>query len=156
MNSMASIAALSLLLLADTAWAQAKPTTADLKAVQACLERQEQNLGAKCIGIVADPCIAAAGNDAAKEKACAARELAVWDREMVSELKRVNAGGFKEIINAAAQAQRTWQSSHRKLCAVFDKVEPGMLLGAATYCRMHETAARVLVLRRLGDAVNEH
>jgi hypothetical protein len=154
MKTIFAVGALSMLLLTGTAWAQS--TAADLKAVEACLESQEQNLGVKCIGMVADPCIKAADNDTEKAKACAARELAVWDRKMVSELKRVNAGGFKEIINAATQAQKTWQSSHRKLCAVFDKVEPGMLLGAAIYCRMHETAARVLILRRLGDAVNEH
>lgn len=145
-----------LLLVHAAAWAQTKPAAADLKAIQTCLERQEQGLGRACIGTVADPCIAAANGDVDKAKACASRELAVWDREMQNALKRVNAGGFKEVGKAVEQAQKAWQSSHRRLCAVFDKTDPGMLPGAATYCRMHETAARTLVLRRLAETVNEH
>jgi hypothetical protein len=39
---------------------------------------------------------------------------------------------------------------------VFDKIEPGMYLGGANYCRLQETARRVLSLDKLGDAVNEH
>ena len=146
----------STLLLVSAGWAQAKPAAGDLKLIQTCLERQEQGLGRACIGVVADQCIAASSGDADKAKACAARELAVWEREMQTALKRVSAGGFKEISNAVKQAQKDWQSSHRRLCAVFDKTDPGMLPGAAVYCRMHETAARALVLRRLGEAVSEH
>jgi hypothetical protein len=156
MKTASIIAALGLLLLADAAPAQSKPTAADLKVIQACLEQQDQALGTKCVGIVADPCITTADNHDNKEKVCATRELAVWQSEMENALERVSAGGFNDIRKAVAQAQKAWQASHRTLCAVFDKVEPGMLPGAANYCRMHETAARALMLRRLGDAVNEH
>jgi hypothetical protein len=31
-----------------------------------------------------------------------------------------------------------------------------MSLGGPAYCRLHETAIRVLVLERLADAVNPH
>ena len=31
-----------------------------------------------------------------------------------------------------------------------------MALGGATYCRLQETAMRVLVIERLADAVNPH
>ena len=75
---------------------------------------------------------------------------------MQSALKRVKAGGFKEIGKTVEQAQKAWQASHRRLCALFDNTDPGMLPGAAVYCRMHETAARALVLRRLAETVNEH
>jgi len=156
MKTVSAIVASGMLLFMDVAWARPKPAEADLKVIQACLERQDQGLGVKCIGIVADPCIAAANNDTGKAKACAARELAVWEGEMAAALKRVSAGGFKDIGNAATQTQKAWQSSHRKLCAVFDKTDPGMLPGASTYCRLHETASRALVLRRLGEAVSEH
>lgn len=144
------------LLLVGTARAQTKPAPADLKAIQTCLERQEQGLGRACIGVVADPCIAASSGDVGKARACATRELAVWEREMLTALKRVSAGGFKEVTEAVTQSQKSWKSSLRRLCAVFDKTDPGMLPGGAVYCRMHETAARALMLRRLGETVSEH
>jgi len=144
------------LLVTSAGWAQTKPAAGDLKAIQTCLERQEKGLGRACIGVVADPCIAASSGNVGKAKACAARELAVWEREMQTARKRVSAGGFKEITEALTQAQKSWQSSLRRLCAVFDKTDPGMLPGAAVYCHMHETAARALMLRRLGETVSEH
>jgi hypothetical protein len=142
-----------MVLLANAAWAQ--PTAADRKAIEACLERPEDNFGSRCIGIIADPCIKAAKREGPKSNACAARELAVWDAQMEAALKRVKVGG-QEIGHAVTQSQQTWRSSLGTLCPVFDKIDPGMLPGGATYCRMQETANRALVLRRLGEAVNEH
>ena len=157
MKTLFLIAASGMLLAADAVrCAEPQPAAADTKVIQACLERQDDSLGMKCIGIVADPCIAAAKGDTARAKACAARELAVWETEMASALKRVSAGGFRKIGSAVAQAQKDWLASRQKLCAVFDTIDPGMLPGAANSCRLHETAARALVLRRLGEAVNEH
>jgi hypothetical protein len=150
------IAIWGILSFPDTVRAQAGPTAADLKTTQICLDRKDAHLGNKCIGIVADPCIEAAAGDGAKARACAARELAVWDTQMENALRKVGAGGFREVIGAVAQSQKAWQSSDRELCSMFDKTDPGMLLGAANYCRMHETASRVLLLRRLGEAVNQH
>ncbi len=153
---------LALVLLATPASAAPKPTPQDLKAVQTCLAGQEGELGAKCIGMIADACIKAAenkelGNVAVdKANACAARELAVWEAQLETELKAVKSGGFNDIIKAVADAQTTWRASREKLCPVFAKVEPGMLNGAADYCRLQETARRVLLLRRLGEAVNPH
>ena len=65
-------------------------------------------------------------------------------------------GGFKEINTAVAESEKSWTQLRDKLCPVFDKIEPGFLPGDATYCRMQTTAHRALLMRRLGDAVNEH
>jgi hypothetical protein len=152
---------LALILLANPGWAAAKPSPQDLKAVQTCLAGQEGELGVKCIGVVADACIKAAENkelgnvEDKKAKACAARELAVWEAQLETELKAVKAGG-SDMIKAVTDAQNTWRASREKFCPLFDKVEPGMLNGAANYCRLQETARRVLLLRRLGEAVNPH
>ena len=154
MRTIASLAATCVLLAISAA--SAEPSATDRKAIETCLERERATLGDKCIGLVADPCIAAANGESEKARACAARELAVWQAEMDAALKQVRAGGFKAVSQASNQAQQTWKSSVNDLCPALDQIDPGMLPGGATYCRMHETASRALMLRRLGEAVSEH
>ena len=115
-----------------------------------------RTLGHACIGIVADPCTAAAGGDTAKRKACADRERVVWQAELEAALRGVRKGGFKEITESVTQAQKSWETSLRILCPIFGRIEPGTLPGDATTCTMVETASRALLLRRLAEAVNEH
>ena len=84
------------------------------------------------------------------------RELEVWSRLLKESIELVKKGGFAEIISAMAESQQSWMNSREKLCPIFDKVEPGMALGGADYCRIMETGGRVMTLRKLGNAVNEH
>ena len=53
-------------IVAGAAQAQPAAQARDSAAIKACLERQKATLGHACIGIVADPCTAAAGGDTAK------------------------------------------------------------------------------------------
>jgi hypothetical protein len=131
---------------------------ADTKAISDCLTKADDagQLGNNCIGIVADPCVEKSDKMSARTKACAARELAVWTALTVGASKRVKAGGFKDIGAAVAESDKGWMQLRDKLCPVFDKIEPGFLPADGTYCRMQVTAHRALLLRRLGDAVNEH
>jgi hypothetical protein len=131
---------------------------ADMKVIADCLKSADKNgnLGTGCIGLVADPCTRKAESDVAKSKACAQRELLVWNALTEAAAKRVRAGGFKEISKALADSEKAWAQQRDALCPVFDKIEPGFLPGDATYCRMQTTANRALLLRKLGDAVNEH
>jgi hypothetical protein len=147
-----------LALTASPASAQLAAAPADTKAIADCLKKAEDGgqLGTHCIGIVADPCIAQSDNTSVKTKACAARELAVWIAFTAAATKRVRAGGFKDITAALTESEKGWTQLRDKLCPAFDKVEPGMLPGEGTYCRMQTTAHRALLIRRLGDAVNEH
>jgi hypothetical protein len=138
------------------AWAQPAPPSKDSAIIKSCLDKLEGSLGHKCIGLVADPCMAAADGDAAKARACASRELAVWEAQMEAALRRIRAGGFREMQAEVSRSQDSWKSSVRGLCAPFDRIDPGMMPGGATACSMHATAGRALLLRRLGDAVNEH
>jgi uncharacterized protein YecT (DUF1311 family) len=135
---------------------QAAP--ADLKIIQDCLKSADSNgnLGTGCIGLVAEPCTRKAGNDVAKSKACAQRELLVWNALTEAAARRVRAGGFKEISRALAESEKAWMQQRDALCPVFDQIDPGTLPGDAAYCRMQTTANRALLLRRLGAAVNEH
>ena len=78
------------------------------------------------------------------------------DRAHRRRVEASQAGGFKEISTAVAEFDKGWIQLRDKLCPVFDKIEPGFLPADGTYCRMQVTAHRALLLRRLGDAVNEH
>jgi uncharacterized protein YecT (DUF1311 family) len=135
---------------------QAAP--ADLKIISDCLKSADSNgnLGTGCIGLVADACTRKAENDVAKSKACAQRELLVWNALTEAAARRVRAGGFKEISKALAESEKAWAQQRDALCPVFDQIDPGTLPGDAAYCRMQTTANRALLLRRLGAAVNEH
>ncbi len=143
---------------ASAAFAQG---AADLAVIDACLKTAEKagGFGGACVGLVADPCIKAgegANDDVAKWRACAARELAVWTQKTSEALKKVKAGGLADMIKAVEDSQKTFAASRDRFCAVFDKVEPGMYKGDASYCRLRETANRSLSLIKLGAAVNEH
>ncbi|MET0867001.1 MAG: lysozyme inhibitor LprI family protein [Pseudorhodoplanes sp.] len=131
---------------------------AGLKLVNDCLKNADKNdkLGTSCIGLVADPCRAKTKNETEKNRACAQRELAVWNAILETASKRVRGGGFKEIANALSDSEKAWVAQRDALCPVFDRIEPGFLPGDANYCRMQITANRALLLRKLGDAVNEH
>ena len=96
--------------------AQAQPTAPDTGAIKDCLKRQEAALGHACIGIVADPCIDAAGGDTAKRKACTERERAVWQAELEAALRGVRKGGFKDVTESVTQSQKSWEASLRTLC----------------------------------------
>lgn len=135
--------------------AHAQPNAADPRTLQACLDAQDGKLGMACIGIIADPCIGAEPATE-KQRACAARELALWEAQLDGALKKVKRGGFKEVDAAVTRSQQAWRSSLKDLCPVFGKIDPGMLPGGESYCLLQETAARALMLRRLGAAVNEH
>lgn len=156
-RSLAALAALGALPIGSGAHAQ-QASAADLKLVNECLAKADKtgDLGTACIGLIADACTRKAGNDVAKSKACAERELAVWNAVSEAASKRVRAGGFKDISKALADSQKSWAQQRDALCPVFDQVDPGTLPGDAAYCRMLTTAHRALLIRRLGAAVSAH
>ena len=146
--------------LTSIAFAQGAPP-ANVAVIDACLKTAEETggFGGACVGLVAHPCIKAAegaNDDVAKSKACAARELAIWTQKTNEALRKVQAGGFADVIKAVKDSQKTFAASRDRFCAVFDKVEPGMYQGSANYCRLRETANRSLSLIKLSVAVNEH
>jgi hypothetical protein len=132
----------------------------DAQKIDACLKatREKGVSQTACIGIIADPCIATAikTNDFIKGSvACAARELPIWTARLQRAIPGVKAGG-KEVASAVAASQKSFTDSLAKLCPVYDKVDPDMARGGATYCRLQETAMRAILIERLSDAVNPH
>lgn len=148
----------SLAVIPVLANAQQPGTAADTRIIGECLKKADDagELGMTCIGLITDPCVKKIGGDVTKSRACAQRELTVWAALGEAASKRVRAGGFKDISTALAESDKGWTQHRDKLCPVFDKIEPGFLPGDAAYCRMQTTAHRVLLLRKLGNAVNEH
>jgi len=140
--------------------AVAAPNAADAKAIEACLNAaaEKDDLATTCIGIVANPCIAAArgrNSDWEDSKACAARELAVWTARLAVAIRDIQRADRAKAA-LVSTSQTSWSSSLGKLCPIYDKLDPGTALGGANYCRMQETAMRVLLLERLAVSVNPH
>ena len=133
----------------------------DAQKIDACLKAaaEKETPRIACIGIVADPCIATASktNDYIKgSTACAARELTIWTARLQRAVQSAGKGGGKAKATAVDASQKSFTDSLAKLCPLFDKVDPGMALGGATYCRLQATAIRVLAIERLAEAVNPH
>jgi len=149
-----------ILLVVWVAGAVAGPNP-DAQKIDACLKAaaEKDTSGTACIGIVADPCIAAASKTDSFIKgsaACAARELAIWTARMQRAIASANKGGGKSIASSVAASQKSFSDSLARLCPLYDKLDPDMSLGGSTYCRLQETAMRALLLERLADAVNPH
>jgi hypothetical protein len=145
-------------LFATAAQAQ---TATDTKKIEECLTKADESdaSGTACVGIVADPCINAArgkNDDDKNWKKCAAQELPVWTALMKKAIADIKGGGTAEITKAANASQDAWTKSTATLCPVFDKIEPGIVPGGANYCRLQATGQRVVMLRKLAVAVNEH
>ena len=149
------------LLLAGWMVGAAADPNPDAQKIDTCLKAaMEQGAsGVACIGIVADPCIQAASKSDAYVKdsaACAARELMIWTARLQRAVQGASKGGGKNVAAAVAASQKSFTDSLAKLCPLFENLDPGTSLGGPAYCRLHETAMRVLVLERLADAVNPH
>jgi hypothetical protein len=138
-----------------------EPLSGERQKIDACLKAAAEQgaSGVSCIGIVADPCIKGASTTDSYIKdsvACAARELAIWTARLQRAVQGASKGGGRNVATAVAASQKNFTESVAKLCPLFENLDPGMSLGRATYCRLHETAMRALVLERLADAINPH
>ena len=110
--------------------AAAGPNAADAQKIDACLKAaaEKDTSRTACIGIVADPCIAAASKTNAYIKdsaACAARELAIWTARLQRAVQSAGKGGGKAKATAVDASQKSLTDSLAKLCPLFDKVDPG-------------------------------
>jgi uncharacterized protein YecT (DUF1311 family) len=133
-------------LLFTAALAAPEITSADRSAVAQCIGVSHDKNA--CIGGVADACIKnASSRDSYVDdsKACAVRELHVWDERLRASLKIVN-DSFPALLSAIADAQSNWLKSRDGLCLRFDNIDPGMYLGGNDYCRLQETGRRALII----------
>lgn len=162
LESMQRMVLLVVLIFASGLTVASAQQTGAKEAIEKCLETtasEPAGFGGRCIGIVADPCIKKAegsASDVKDKKACAARELTVWNGILTAALRQIKAGAEAKMNASVTSAQATWSQSLKTLCPIFDKLDPGMSEGGAEYCSLQETARRALLLKRLGEAVSEH
>jgi uncharacterized protein YecT (DUF1311 family) len=155
------LSALVVIVSAGTAIAAPADNAADTKKIAQCMEKAQNDggFGGNCIGIVADACIEPVKdkNDGPEQaKACAARELAVWNKRMQEALALARKSGDAQQRAAVAAAQTSWAQSRDRLCPLFSNLDPGMAFGAVPYCQLQETARRSLLLERFAAAISEH
>jgi uncharacterized protein YecT (DUF1311 family) len=131
-------------LLFAPAFAAAQITAEDRTAITQCLAQDKS--GETCIGIVFHSCQSRA-SDPEADKACAGRELAVWNELLQASLKIVNASSPPAVRTAVAEEQSNWLKSRESLCPIFNNLDPGMSIGGANYCRLQETSRRALILQ---------
>jgi hypothetical protein len=122
----------SALIILPIAVASAAPNP-DARKITACLENanEKSTSGVECIGSIADPCITAAVQKdfyMTDQKACAARELAVWTGQIASHTQSISRNGKPAI--AAVRRQKA--SIDRKALPDHDKIDPGQPGGGTT------------------------
>ena len=141
--------AVVLLILGATASAAETAQPRDTAAVQACLksERGQELAGERCIGVVADPC-GEKGLSTAEQVECATRELLVWDAILNADYKTLLRELDKAQIAKLQDAQRAWIASRDRTCDFYWHFHQGtMAVPMSAYCRLRETARRVIYLR---------
>ncbi len=135
---MRAVASAILLLVGSIGAALGAPApAADAKAVAQCIDaaRNGDGFGGNCIGVLADPCIEAVSSrdPYADAKACAARELAVWQARLTRAVAATSKGAGSPVRAAVAAAQKSWASSQEALCPLLANLDPGMAAGADIY-----------------------
>jgi hypothetical protein len=157
-NYLPAIALLCLVLGLSFGSVANQPVMDGQQKIQICIEaaRQAGLYPGRCVGLIADPCInSAKDQDGAVDKAkeCAARELKIWNGRLDKSLAAIRRAD-SDIGVTVSKAQKAWGSAN-ELCPVFDKLDPGAVLGAAEYCRLQATATRALLLEGLELSVSE-
>jgi len=88
-------------------------------------------------------------------KACAARELGVWNERLQASLKIVNES-FPALLTVIADAQSNLLKSREQLCPLFAMIDPGIERVGSDRCRQVETTGRAEILEKLAVTVEEH
>lgn len=110
---MQRVVLLVVLIFASGLTAASAQQTGAKEAIEKCLETtasEPAGFGGRCIGIVAGPCIKKAegsASDVKDKKACAARELAVWNGILTAALRQIKAGAEAKMNASVTSAQAT-------------------------------------------------
>lgn len=137
------------------------PSTAsaavDGKTVVACMDAADAagKFAGACIGLLYADCNKLPN---AGDAACAAKELAFWQGQLDTMLKRAtkDVAGDPALVKDQADAQKSWTTFRDKACGIADKVDPGTMPGGSANCRAEVTAERVFMLRRIAASLEEH
>jgi len=135
-------------LLSTALFAAPQVTSADRTAIVQCVSAPHdiRDYGeTSCVGIIPNPCVKVPSSrdpQIKDAKACAARELALWDERLQASLKIVNAS-FPALQPAITDAQSNWLKSREELCSAFYIEESN---DRTDLCRLQETSRRALII----------
>ena len=129
----------------------AVPTKADRAAIAKCVKDTTEYGGTmeKCIGIIADPCLAEPGTDNdVLMTACLDREATIWDDRLNDHYRALMAGLDDERKGKLKAQQKQWISLRDQTCEMEASFWDGGTgaSSAATRCFMRETASRAITL----------
>jgi uncharacterized protein YecT (DUF1311 family) len=136
--------------------AQAAAPPPDGKKVVACMDAADtaDKFAGSCIGMIFADCNKAPNADM---NACGAKELAFWQGQLDTTLKRaLKDAVYPNMAKDQGDAQRAWLIFRDKACVLADNVDPGTMPGGSAYCRAEVTAERVFMLRRIVYSLEEH
>jgi len=154
MIARALLVSLALLVLLPVQAGAAAPIE---KKVVACMDAAdaEGKFAGGCIGVITAECLKPADADPA---ACAAKELAFWQGQLDTTLKRATkaVASYPDMAKPQSDAQKAWLVFRDKACAIADHVDPGTMPGGSAGCRAEVTAERVFMLRRIIASLEEH
>jgi uncharacterized protein YecT (DUF1311 family) len=131
-----------------------KPTlAADTETITACLAaaRKANQGGRDCIGRVSNPCIDKNGSTIGMAQ-CMNDEMAVWDKLLNSEYKRLLGALDPKDAETVRKAQRAWIVSRDADCKATDDISGGTIsiINSAS-CLLGATGERVVQLRSWWD-----
>jgi uncharacterized protein YecT (DUF1311 family) len=150
MNRLALLAAFGIAAAMAGATIPATAATSDgVATLKACLtaERKLGNSGQKCIGRIADPCLADPQHGSTMSiAACHNEETTAWDSLLNDDYQ-----GLLSILEGKEQeslrkAQRAWLASRNADCSLFDDMGGSMTIIDDSTCMLKSTAERVVQL----------
>lgn len=138
------------------AQAPANPVqSGDRVQVANCI-RQGLSVSPACIGLVAVPCVAAAGgNRLQAEITCARREEAVWRERLSLATQALGRGLDAGARSQFAALQLAWEGYSVQKCAFYGAAQPPeRSAGRQAGCELREVAQRALELERFVEQRN--
>lgn len=129
----------------------AVPTKADRAQIESCVQDAANNGETldKCIGLIADPCLADPENSPTPLMgACLDREATIWDDRLNDHYKTLMAGLDDDKKASLKAQQKAWIALRDQTCELEASFwDGGTGAGpAAIGCQMRETAHRALTL----------
>ena len=152
--------ALACALLPGVAGADPSPTSADHRAVTACLQKATENEqhATRCIGVAAQACLKDPDMGSTLGMVgCHLRETGVWDKFLNAHFKTLRDRLPEKRAAKVHEIQRTWIKWRDDKCEMpyilFDGGTMAQPMAAA--CKMEATALRAIELRRAVATLSE-
>lgn len=151
------LAAIALVLLAPSSFAQDKPAPKDAAAIEKCVKTKTGRhwRWESCIGLISEPCSKDEGSMRDHEViGCYDRELSVWDDMLNKSYQALLKALDEDQQTKLREAQRAWIASRDKTCGfLYDYFQGTMANPMIAACKTRATGRQALYLRGFADDV---